>query len=434
MATSASSDAPEGVKSPGAMRWAILILLAVGAVFAFVSRTNIAQALTLPAFIHQFNLSDVDRGTLNSAFFWSYAALQIPMGWIVDRYGVKWPYAISLVVWCLASAATGLSHTVGALVLTRVITGAGEAIVVPASYRWIRQNFTETQSGLAVGIYMLGTKIGPAIGGPLAAWLIVKYDWSLMFLIVGLAGLLWLIPWMGLVKSDTPKASAKRVKSAVSLGAILKSPLVWGTIVINFCYNYFVFYCMTWLPAYFVEARHLPLTKEGLYTAFSFSGIAIVALLAGWIADLMIKGGWNAVIVRKTFVVAGFAIACTELLGVFAHTEQGALFWSVVSLSGLGLATANHLALCRLTLIPAPAVGLVSGVQNVSTSLAGIVTPILSAWLKQASGGYTAPMIAILFFLVLGGLTCIVLLREEWAPKVPEAAREGDEAALVSDD
>ncbi len=435
MATSTPSDAgaPEGARAPGALRWAILILLAIGAIFAFVSRTNIAQALTLPAFIHQFHLSDVDRGTLNSAFFWSYAALQIPMGWIVDRYGVKWPYVISLVIWCVASAATGLSHTVGALVLTRVITGAGEAIVVPASYRWIRQNFNETQSGLAVGIYMLGTKIGPAIGGPLAAWLIVKYDWSLMFLIVGLVGLLWLLPWIGLVKNDRPAKGVKRVKSAISLGAILSSPLVWGTIVINFCYNYFVFYCMTWLPAYFVEARHLPLTKEGLYTAFSFSGIAIVALLAGWIADVMIKRGWNAVIVRKTFVVAGFAIACTELFGVFAHTEQGALFWAVVSLSGLGLATANHLALCRLTLIPAPAVGLVSGVQNVSTSLAGIVTPLLSAWLKQVSGGYTAPMIAILFFLVIGGVTCIVLLREKWAPKLPEPAREEPEAALVAD-
>ncbi len=434
MATSAStaSGAPGGAKGGSGLRWAILVLLAVGAVFAFVSRTNIAQVLTLPSFIKQFHLTDLDRGNLNSAFFWSYAALQIPMGWIVDRYGVKLPYAISLIVWCLASAATGLTNTIGALILMRVITGAGEAIVVPASYRWIRQNFTETQSGLAVGIYMLGTKIGPAIGGPLAAWLIVKYDWHLMFIIVGLVGLIWLVPWMGLVKSDKvgEVVTKTRKKSAVSLGSIMSSPLVWGTIVINFCYNYFVFYCMTWLPAYFVEQRHLSITKEGLYTAFSFSGIAIVALAAGWIADVMIKWGWNAVIVRKTFVVAGFAIACTELFGVFAHTEQGALFWAVVSLSGLGLATANHLALCRLTLIPAPAVGLVSGVQNVSTSLAGIVTPILSGWLKQTSGGYTAPMIAILVFLVIGGLTCIVLLREKWAPKVPEDANE---AALISD-
>jgi len=403
-------------------RWIILVLLAFGAVVAFVSRTNIAQALVVPTFIGQFQLSDFDRGTLNSAFFWTYAALQIPMGWIVDRYGVKIPYAISFLIWCLASAATGMVSTFFALLLMRMITGAGEAIVTPASYRWIRNNFSESQSGFAVGIYMLGTKFGPAIGGPLAAWLIDSYDWRLMFLIVGLAGLLWLPPWLFLVERDASGASAKinRKRSAVSFAAIIASPLVWGTIIINFCYNYFVFYCMTWMPAYLVEQRHLSLTKEGLFITFSFSGIAIVAVAAGWAADLLIKRGWNAVIVRKTFVVGGFAIACTELLGVQAATVQEALFWSVVSLSGLGLATANHLALCRLTLIPAPAVGLVTGVQNVSTSLAGIVAPLLSGWLKQTSGGYAAPMQAIFFFLVLGALTCIVLLRAEWAPKVPE--------------
>ena len=85
---------------------------------------------------------------------------------------------------------TGLTRTLSELTLLRVITGAGEAIVTPASFRWMRQNFSENESGLAVGIYMLGTKIGPAIGAPIAVWLITLYDWHLMFTIIGLAGLL----------------------------------------------------------------------------------------------------------------------------------------------------------------------------------------------------------------------------------------------------
>jgi len=422
-ASSASGGQPVE-KSTGTSRWIILIILALGAVLGFVDRTNIAQALAAPEFVKHFNLTNLDRGTLNSAFFWSYAALQIPMGWIVDRYGVKLPYTICFAVWCIASAACGLADSFMALILLRVLTGVGEAIVTPASYRWIRSNFSEGQSGLAVGVYSLGTKIGPALGGPIAAWLIVNHDWRIMFAALGLGGLLWLIPWNLLVKSDSPKAGSVKKKSAVPLKNILVSPLVWGTIVINFCYNYFVFYCMTWMPAYLVEHRGLSLKKEGLYTFFSFAGIALVALTAGFVADLMIKRGWNAVIVRKTFVICGFAIACTELLGVMADTEQMALFWTVVSLSGLGLATANHLALCRLTLIPAPAVGLVTGVQNVSTSLAGIVTPLLSGWLLQETGGYTAPMLVIFVFLVIGGLTTLFLLKEKWAPKVPETAVE----------
>jgi sugar phosphate permease len=172
------------------------------------------------------------------------------------------------------------------------------------------------------------------------------------------------------------------------------------------------------MPAYLVEQRGLSLTRMGLFSFFSFAGIAIVALVSGWVADLLIKRGGNAVFVRKAFVIAGFAIACTELLGVRAASVDEALFWAVVSLSGLGLATANNIALCRMTLIPAQAVGVATGVQNVSTSLATIVGPILSGWLLQTTGGYEAPMMVIFAFLVLGGLTVLVLLRPEWSPKV----------------
>lgn len=419
--TSTISDQPDAV---GARRWVIVGLLSLGAIIAFCSRTNISAALAYKPFVEHFQLSNIDRGLLNSAFFWSYMLLQIPTGWIVDRYGVKIPYAISFVVWCLASAATGLTRSVSELATVRVITGAGEAIVTPASFRWMRQHFTENQSGLAVGVYMLGTKIGPAIGAPLAAWLITLYDWHLMFYIVGLAGLVWLIPWLFMVKNDRPTASVGEAKSRAAtlpVRNILSSPVVWGSIIINFCYNYFVFYCMTWMPAYFVEQRHVSLTKMGLFSFFSFAGIAIVALLAGLAADLIIKRGGNAVFVRKAFVIGGFAIACTELIGVQSSSVQGALFWAIVSLSGLGLTTANSLALCRMTLIPRQAVGLVTGIQNVSTSLAGIVGPILSGWLLEVSGGYQAPMMVIFAFLLLGGISTAVLLRPEWSPKVSPA-------------
>ena len=410
-------------------RWIIIGLLCLGIIIAFISRTNLSSALAYAPFVKSFHLSNVDRGALNSAFFWSYAALQIPAGLLVDRYGVKKTYAISLVFWCLASAATGLTHTFSNLITMRVLTGAGEAIVTPATYRWIRHNFSENESGLPVGIYTWGTKIGPAIGAPLAAWLIVAYSWQLMFLIIGLTGLLWLIPWLLLVRPDgaqSDAAIARRAEAQMRIPFLnlLASPVLWGTLIVNFCAAYFVFYCMTWMPAYFVEQRHLSLSKMGLYSFFSFSGIAIVAIVSAWVADLMIKRGGNPITVRKAFTVAGFLLAGTELFGARTSSLHVALFWAVVSLSGLGLAAANHLALCRMSLVPAGSVGLVTGMQNVALSMAGIVGPILSGWLLQTTGSYTAPMEAILFFLVLGALACIFLLREKWAPvAVPVAVK-----------
>jgi ACS family D-galactonate transporter-like MFS transporter len=417
--------APAQVAVPPAWkRWSILALLAVGALIAFVDRTSISSALAAPSFKDHFHLSNLDRGWINSAFFWSYAALQIPMGWVVDRYGVKRAYTVCFIVWCAASALTGLTTTLGALIVMRLIVGAAEAVVVPASYRWIRNNFHEGESGTAVGLYMLGNKFGPAIGAPVAAWLIVAYDWRAMFVITGVVGMIWLLPWLFMVKNDLPAKGdmvAVRAKaSAVPLKNILVSPLVWGTLVVNFCYNYFTFYCMTWMPAYLVEQRGLTLAKMGLYSFFSFAGIAIVALVAGWTADKLIARGGDAVVVRKSFVIAGFLVASTVILGARAEDLGTALFWNVASLSGLGLATANNLALCRLTLIPKPAVGVVTGIQQVAVSLAGMVAPILSGWLLDTSGGYVLPMYVIFAFLLLGAVTTLFVLRRDWAPKVPE--------------
>src|ERR1700740_2650833 len=101
--------APPEATTSNAMRWAIIILLAVGALIAFVDRTSISAAIASKPFKEHFHLTDLGRGWLNSAFFWSYALLQIPMGFIVDRYGVKWPYTISFVIWCVASMLTAMT-------------------------------------------------------------------------------------------------------------------------------------------------------------------------------------------------------------------------------------------------------------------------------------------------------------------------------------
>jgi sugar phosphate permease len=206
----------------------------------------------------------------------------------------------------------------------------------------------------------------------------------------------------------------------IPFGRIMLSPVITGTIVASFCYMYFVYFCITWMPAYFTEARHLSLGKMGLFTFFSFGGMAIVATLAGWAADALIGRGCNAVTVRKWFTVAGFAVACTELVGARATSVDAALFFAVVSLSGLGLATANYWALTQ-TLVPASAIGRVSGIQNAACSVAGIVAPILSGWLLEKTGSYEAPMMAILVALVVGVLCYLFMIKEEYAPKVSEA-------------
>eukprot|EP01133_Synstelium_polycarpum_P021174 gene21174-25436_t len=413
------------VKGAGAVNpWGILLLLALGLLISFVDRTSLSSALADKNFVAEFALTSVERGWLNSSFFWSYGLCQLGMGWVVDRYGVKWPYTVCFTLWCLASAATGMVTTLGALILMRLLVGAAEAVVIPASYRWMGNNFRESQKGLAVGIFAMGGKFGPAIGAPIAAWIIVNHSWQMMFVATGLVGLLWLGPWLLMVKNDFPSkaelVTRRDTAASVTFGSLLASPVVWGGMINNFCYGYFTFYCMTWMPAYLVEQRGLSLEKSGLYTFFSFAGIAIVATIAGWAADRLIARGRDAVRVRKSFVVAGFIGGTTVLLGAYAPTLQQALFWNVLSLSLLGLVTANNTTLCKLTLIPKPAIGLNTGLQQVATSLAGGISASLSGWLLHVSGSYTAPMLAIFVFLLIGAGSSVILLQRKWAPKVGE--------------
>ncbi len=420
VAAPAAEAAHEG--APRSAPWGILALLTIGVLIAYFDRTSISSALADPAFIAHFAMSDADRGWVGAAFFWSYALMQIPMGWVVDRFGVKYPYAVCFVLWCVATAATGLTTAFVGLFVIRLIVGLTEAIVTPGSYRWIRHNMPESHAGTAVGIFAMGNKFGVAIGAPIAAWLIVAFDWRLMFIISGLAGLVWLFPWMLLVKNDFLKkaeiAAVRRKTGSVPFRNIIRSPVIWGAMIVNFCYGYFSFYCMTWMPAYLVEAQGLSLKQSGLYTFFSFAGIAIVAVIAGWAADRIIARGYDAVVTRKVFIVAGFVGACTVMLGAYTDDLGWALFWNVFSLSCLGLATANNLALCKITLIPAPAIGLAVGVQQVAGTVSGGVAASLSGWLLHVTGGYDAPRMVIVAFLLIGATACVILLRPKWSPKI----------------
>jgi MFS transporter, ACS family, D-galactonate transporter len=406
-------------------KWSVVGLLSIGMVIAYVDRANLSVVLATSQVRDAFHLSDSSRGLLNSAFFWTYALLQIPAGWVVDRLGVKRPYAVAFLVWTLISAVTGMVNSVSQLLVLRLLLGAGESICAPASLRWIRWNCPEEQRGLAIGIYMAGTKIGAAIGVPIAAFLITAFSWRTMFVICGLAGLVWLVGWLFLA-NDEPASEApafnENTGSAPDFAGLLASRVTWGILLGTFSYGYFLYFCVTWLPAYLVEYRHLSFDSMGYYALFSFGGMAVCAILSGWLADRMIRRGMDPARTRKGFTILGFVLASTEVFGALSSSQTVALFFTVFSLGGLGLATANYWALTQ-TLIPGRAMGRIAGIQNCASNLGGVAAPIVTGWLKQTSGGYQAPMQAIWIVLLIGIASYVFLVRQPAIPKTqPQAA------------
>jgi MFS family permease len=399
-------------------RWSLVCLLSLGIVIAYIDRTNLSVSLASPDFKALFHLTDKDRGLLGSVFFWTYALLQIPAGFVVDRFGVKKPMAIGLACWCAASAATAGATLIWQLIAMRLILGVFESVGTPGVMRWIRYNIDEQRRGLAIGAAMAGTKLGPAVGAPLAAVLMSHYGWRVMFLILGLGGLLWLIPWLLLDKDDDRTLAAAVVhKDAPSFGSLFTTRIMWGTLIGTFCYNYFTYFSMTWLPAYFVERRHLSLASMGMYTMFSFGGMAAVSVLAGFAADWLIRRGADAVTTRRWFVIAGFLVASTEVIGALTDSNEVAKIFAIVSLAGLGLATGNYWALTQ-TLMPGKSTGSIAGAQNTAANIAGAVAPFLTGWLKEATGSYDAPMKAIWVFLIIG-VGCYLFLVKPAAKGAP---------------
>jgi MFS family permease len=403
-----------------ARKWTILGLLCIAFIAAYFDRGNLAAAVLDDHFQGFFHLSQTQRGLLHSAFFWSYCVLQIPAGWAVDRFGAKKSLAAAFVLWSLVSAGSGLSQSFAFLFTMRFFLGVGEAAMNPAGMRWIRFNVPEEQRGLAIGIYQASAKVGAALAPVIAGFLMKAWGWRPMFIVMGLGCMLWLVPWSALVRDDDKALENAQRKAAggksVPFGQVMKSPVIWGTVLGTFAYQYFLYFTMTWMPAYFKEHRHLSLDSSLAYAAASLAGMAVVAILAGLAADRLIAKGKDPVRVRKVFIIAGLLLASTQTIGAFAESTAVAQFFAIFSLSMLGLATANYWALTQ-TLIPGGAVGKIVGVQNCAAQIPGIVAPILTGWLVQKTGNYQAPMAVIGVVLLMGVGAYLTLVRPKYAPR-----------------
>jgi ACS family D-galactonate transporter-like MFS transporter len=364
-------------------RWAVVGLLFAAVLVNYVDRGNLS--IVAVPLMNEFGMSTVSLGTLLSAFFWTYTLLQIPVGFVVDRFGLKWAYAIAFLTWSIASAAVGFASSFGQVLAFRLLLGVGESVAQPASLAYIRQNFSEDQQGLPSAVYLTGMMIGPAAGAFLGAALLETLSWRELFIYTGLGGLVWLIPWLWLAPSGSGRAKPsttanERSGKRIEWLSLLRNPIFWGITFGAFFYSYFWYFCLTWLPSYLMMTHGLSFLKMGAYTAIPLLGMAIVSMIAGRAADKIISRGRNPLVVRRSFVVTGFAAGSSLLLLLFVHSLTAVFAVLICSLLGLGLASANYWAMTQ-TISPARVIGRVIGYQNTVANLAGICAPIVTGYL-----------------------------------------------------
>ncbi len=167
-------------------------MMFMAAAINFVDRGSLSVALPLIA--AEMSFSPEAQGALLSAFFWTYAVMQIPMGWAVDRFDPKWVYAGAYALWSVACGITGLSGGLVAFVLIRMLLGVGESAYFATSTKMVSQLFPPAERGLPTGLFECGTSVGLAAGTVLTAYLSQEFGWRVMFAVIGFSGLGMALP------------------------------------------------------------------------------------------------------------------------------------------------------------------------------------------------------------------------------------------------
>jgi MFS transporter, ACS family, D-galactonate transporter len=402
-------------------QWILVFVLFLAGVLNSADRTSLSVAA--PQLIAELHISPIQMGYLLSAFFWTYAIGQIVSGWFIDRYSVRWVFAIGFVIWTLATFCTGWVQGIISLFVLRLILGAGESVAYPAYSKIIASEFPPTKMGLPNAILNSGTKVGAALGILIGGTLIAAYGWRMMFFVLGGVGIVFLVLWFMYAPEPEGKASEQPAgtEPGPSFWEILRTRDAWGTFIGQSGYTYAYFFGLTWLPTYLAQQRHIPLANMGFVGALPFWGAAISAIIAAHVADSLISKGRSATKIRKSFVATGFVLSVAAYPSAFVEDLTASLILLNIAYAGLGIVVSNHWAITQ-TLAGRLAAGRWAGVQNSIGAVMGIIAPIASGYIVQLTGNYTLAFL-IMAVLAVVGAAAYVFMVGEVAPINWEARR-----------
>jgi len=384
---------------------AVLVLLGLSVFINYIDRGSLSIAA--PMLKDELHLGASQLGILLSAFFWTYACLQPFAGWIVDRWNVNWVFAAGFFLWSAATAVTGTVHVFVALLVLRLLLGVGESIAFPSYSKIIALNYSEDHRGLANSIVSAGLVLGPGFGMLFGGMLMGRVGWRPFFLVLGLASLLWLIPWIALMPKG--RVTERRGNTgAPSLLEFIGLRSAWGSCLGLFATNYVSYFLITWLPFYLVRERGFSMDDMAKTGGVAYLLSAICGVLAGWISDRWIASGASPTLVRKTFTAGGIA-AAGLFVGLAAFTE---IRYSVIAITlGLiffGMSISSLWAITQ-TLAGPLAAGRWTGFQNFVGNLAGVAAPAITGFVLDRTGHFHWAF-AITTGIALAGSACWVFL------------------------
>jgi sugar phosphate permease len=423
-------------------RWAIGALLGIGVLIAYIDRVNLSVAG--PQLQQEFSLDPAKMGLLLSAFFWPYAFLQIPVGLILDRYGVRLVGRIGAFLWMVASTIIAFTSGYGALFAARGLLGIAEAPSFPASSKATGYWFPRQERALATAIFDAAAKFSNVIGVPLVAVVVTNFGWRWGFGATAILSGLYFIAFYvfyrdpsqdgGLTGEEydyikeggaTPEGPSE-AGIAGMFSYLIANRKVWGLTIGFAAYGYSFYLFLTWLPGYLVQTMHMSIIKSAGFAAIPWICATIADLVVGgWLVDHLVKRGYDDTRVRKTVLVGGMLLGLFVFGATMTTDPRWAITWISIALSGLAAAAPIGWSIPSL-IAPKGGTGTIGGIMNFVNNGMGILAPIVTGFIVGATQSFTNAFLVAGMVLILGIFSYIFILgRIEPIPQPELGTRQG---------
>jgi len=400
----------------GARRGFIYTQLFLLTTISYVDRAVLSVAA--PYIADEFGASPVQMGYLFSSFLWTYVLCLIPVGLMVDRWGARGVAAGGIGLWSLATVVTGAVNSFGAILATRLALGVGESTAYPAGVRVVRESAPVRERGLATAFLNGGSYAGPAVGALLTGWLVATLGWRWSFVIAGLLGFLWLVPWLVWYRpartgqgSDALPPTPVRGGTLRSLGQLLRRREILAMALTQGCAVYTQYLFLTWLPSYLQAARGLNVQSAGLYTAIPYAASVVLAFAACYTSDRLMKPAAIERGQRRGMVALMLMCSAVVLLAPVVQSTGTITLLFAISLTGISSAISLNFALASDLLHTPGDIGKVTGILVLGGNVFGILAPIVTGYVVEGTGSYSGAFLIAGGLLVVGAASVLMLAR-----------------------
>jgi sugar phosphate permease len=405
-----SPKAEHSLQARHNVRWTVVVWLLIGGIINYLDRANLSIAA--PEMMKELGLSKTDIGLLGTVFSWSYALMQLPSGWLVDRFGAKKVYSIAVIWWSLATMMTGAVSKLSSLIGTRLLLGIGEAPCFPTAAKITSYWFPKKERGLATGIWDSSSKWGPAIAPPILVFLLISFGWRALFYITGLLGIVFVIFFLifyknpeksrklspeerAYIQSDGAGTEQGIQQSGIKWRTLFTYRSVWGMILGFFCTIWIWNIFLIFLPLYLVEVHHISLTELGIYASIPWIGGIFGNIFGGYLTKKLADKGIAEPMHAKRMLIGICALAAAAVVVIipFVHGIGTTITLMTLAVCFISAITGSAWALAG-DIAPPSMVASVGSIQNFGGYFGGAFSPVVAGMIVDTTGSYALAFIS----------------------------------------